>query len=95
MTLTKQTEVIVEEHIHFTKNEGNMVLLNYDTGTYFGLDPMGAQFWKLFAEHRSVGQVINILLAEYDVAEEVLWKDIEQLVTQWQEKGLIKVVQSA
>lgn len=94
MSLSRASQVVIEEHVHFTRSEGNMVLLNYETGTYFGLDPMGAQFWKLCAEHGSISEVLNSLLEEYDVSEEVLWKDLQSLLLHWQEKGLIKVVDS-
>jgi hypothetical protein len=56
-----------------------MVLLNLETGIYFGLDPVGTRIWTLLREHESLQQVFEVLLQEYDVPEPVLKADLLRL----------------
>ena len=68
-----------------------MVLLDLDTGIYFGLDPVGTRMWNLLAEHRATEKVVEAMLGEYEVEEARLRGDLEDLVRKLAEKGLVKV----
>jgi len=67
------------------------VLLNLDTGTYFGLDAVGTRLWHLLAEHGSTESAIQTLLAEYDVEAPRLQKDIDTLIDQLMAKKLLTI----
>ena len=43
------------------------MLLNLASGTYFGLDPVGARFWQLLEEGRTAVEARDVILNEYDV----------------------------
>ena len=68
---------------------GESVLLNLDTGTYFGLDAVGTHLWNLVAEHGSTALAIDTLLAEYDVDASRLRKDVTALIDQLLAKRLL------
>lgn len=80
----------IADNVVFRNLAGESVLLNLDTGTYFGLDAVGTRLWNLVAEHRSTAQVINILLSEYDVDEPRLQTDVNTLIDQLLAKGLLR-----
>jgi Coenzyme PQQ synthesis protein D (PqqD) len=65
------------------------VLLNLDTGTYFGLDAVGTRLWNLVAEHGSTAVAVDTLLAEYDVDAPRLRKDVTALIDQLLAKRLL------
>ncbi|NGZ03708.1 MAG: PqqD family protein [Nitrospira sp. WS238] len=65
------------------------VLLNLDTGTYFGLDAIGTRLWHLLAEHGSTESAIDILITEYDVDASRLHNDVDALIDQLLAKGLL------
>ena len=65
------------------------VILDLESGTYYGLDPVGARMWKLLAEGKTLGEVCDTLLEEYDVERERLEEDILNLAGELAEKGLI------
>lgn len=65
------------------------VLLNLDTGTYFGLDAVGTRLWHLLAEHGSPELAIETLLTEYDVDAPRLQKDVDTLIDQLIDKKLL------
>lgn len=76
-------EVLVEEL------QGEAVLLDLSSGTYFGLDPVGTRIWELIADRASVGEVRRRLLQEYQVEEERLREDLEALVRDLLGRGLL------
>ena len=72
----------------FREMEGEAVILNLESGTYFGLDPVGTRIWQLIEEHGSLRAVFEQMRQEFDVASEQLERDLLRLVTQLAEKGL-------
>ena len=67
-----------------------LVLLDFQTGMYFGLDPVAVRIWQLIAAHRPLGEIADTLLAEYDVTREALEKDIDTLVEELERRGLVR-----
>jgi hypothetical protein len=81
----------VSEDAVFRELEGEAVLLNLDSGTYFGLDQMGTTMWNLLREHGSLQTVFEMLLQQYDVESDVLEQDLLGLVAELCGKGLGRV----
>ena len=65
------------------------VILNLSTGIYFGLDTVGTRMWQLISEYGSTEKVGEALLAEYEVEEGRLRRDIDFLIQQLTDKGLL------
>lgn len=65
------------------------VILHLASGTYFGLDPVGARIWQLVTEGRSLADVCNTMAAEFDVERPALDADVSELVQKLQTKGLL------
>ena len=83
--------VKIDDQVVFRELEGEMVLLNLETGIYFGLDPTGTRIWMLLREHESLQQVFEVLLQEYDVPEPVLKADLLRLAREFSSPGLARV----
>jgi hypothetical protein len=71
--------------------QGEEVILNLNTGVYFGLDPIGTRIWHLIHDQQSLRKVLGALLEEYDVAEAPCAKDLLDLVAQMRKKGLVEI----
>lgn len=66
-----------------------VVILDLATGTYFGLDPVGARIWELMGEGKTLAEVCEQMLAEYEVSREELERDILRLADELAQQGLI------
>ena len=66
------------------------VILNVASGVYFGLDAIGTRMWQLMSEHGSTDNVVETMLNEYEVEEGQLRRDLDNLIQQLSEKGLVK-----
>lgn len=84
------TWVCIPEDVVFRDLSGEAVILNLTTGTYFGLNGVGTKVWSLLAEHKSTEEVVQALLKEYQVSEDRLRADVDGLVGQLLEKGLVR-----
>ena len=68
------------------------VILDLASGTYYGLDPVGARIWQLLADGQTLAQVRDIMLAEYDVSVDDLERDLNRLLSELSDKNLISLV---
>ncbi len=87
-SLTLAAVVTINPDVAFRELDGELVILNLETGTYFGLDEVGARAWRLIGDHGSLGDVFEALRSEYQVAPPVLEHDLLELVDQLCAKGL-------
>jgi hypothetical protein len=83
--------VVVPAHVVMQEVEGESVLLNLDSEHYFGLDDVGTSMWAALAASASIQEAHDALLAEYDVPPEVLREDMEELIGQLVENGLLEL----
>ncbi len=70
---------------------GETVLLDLESENYFGLDEVGTRIWQLIEEKGNLQGIYDTLLAEYEVTEEQLLDDLEALVTQIADLGLVSL----
>ena len=65
------------------------VILDLASGTYFGLDPIGARIWQLIGEGRTLAEICATMLEEYEVEREQLETDVLRLTGELVERGLV------
>jgi hypothetical protein len=71
--------------------EGEGVLLQLDTGQYYGLDDVAQRMWALIALHGDLAEVQARLLEEFEVEPEVLSRDLNRLVDELAERQLVTI----
>ena len=62
------SRVVVPDTVLFRELDGEAVILNLDTESYLGLDPVGTRMWGVLTSQPSIEAAYQILLSEYDVA---------------------------
>jgi hypothetical protein len=68
---------------------GDVVILNVETGVYFGLDGSGGQIWRELVEHGSIEKTFASLKQQFDVEPDELHRDLDALMDQLVEKRLV------
>jgi hypothetical protein len=68
------------------------VLLNTDSGVYFGLDPVGSRIWELVGGPGGVAEadIVHQLTTEYAVDVERLQADVHDFLTLLEARGLLE-----
>lgn len=78
-------------HVLCKEIDGEAVLLDLDTETYFGLNETAARLWALLTTAPTVGRAIETMLEEYEVPRETLEHDVDILVERLVAAGLARV----
>ena len=72
--------------------DGEVVVLSLESGEYFGLNPVAASLWKLLQAPRTVTQLRDALLAEYEgVGAAECEEEVLSLLEEMAELGLVRV----
>ena len=92
MKYLQTAKVLVPAGVLIRELEGESVLLNINSETYFGLDEIGTRMWQLLTTCESIRAAYKSLLLEYDVEPEKLYQDLESLIEKLVEHGLLEVL---
>lgn len=80
----------VSESVLFRELQGEAVLLEIESGVYFGLNEIGSRIWNLLVAHGDLERVLIDLLDEYDVSEKRLRGDLEAFLATLVERQLVR-----
>lgn len=92
------TSITLHSNVTVTKEQvscdlvGQAVVLNLTNGLYFELNSVGARIWELLQDGRTVLQVRDILLEEYEVDAELCTADLLNILTDLADANLVRVV---
>jgi len=70
---------------------GEAVILQLDHGIYYGLNPVGARVWELVQRPTSIDEIVDGVLAVFEVERERCLRDIQELVADLQRNSLVSV----
>ena len=70
---------------------GEAAILNLQEGAYYGLNEVGSRIWALLQQPRTVEEIRDCLLEEYDVEATRCEHDLLALMQQLAAVGLIDI----
>jgi hypothetical protein len=73
----------------FRDLEGEAVILDLASGTYFGLNEVGTRVWRLVDEGRNPSQIVEIVASEYQADRETIARDVERILDDLRARRLI------
>lgn len=65
------------------------VLLDLQSGMYFGLDGVGKRIWESIGEGLTVGETSKVIMSEFEVDEATAQSDVFEFVSDLVERGLL------
>ena len=94
-----KVEKISIEHL-VIQSEGNIVsdmggekvMLNIENGKYYNLGKIGGDIWELIDKTILVGELINNIVAKYDVNKEKCEEEVVSFLESMHEEGLVRVI---
>ena len=69
--------------------DDEIVILNLASGVYFSVGGVGRRFWELLADGVSADAALPELIAEFDVDADRLKTDLDSLIGQLRNEGLV------
>ena len=96
MQISRSCLIYIPEDIYSVEeeDESSVTILSYKGGSFYGMNQVGLDFWRLAQEETNLTNILAILKSEYDVSEKQLWNDIKDLVEALTDAGLLVVVES-
>jgi hypothetical protein len=88
-TVTGEQRVRMAPNVSTSELHGELVLLNFATESYYGLDAIGARMVAVLTAEPSVDRAVEVLLGEYDVDAERLRADVDRLLAKLVAGGLV------
>ena len=80
----------LSEHVQFTTIDDTMVLIDFRSGRYLGLNEIGSRVLSCIHQRGELNDLVAGLVDEFEVSEDQLRNDIRQLVNQLLERRLIE-----
>ena len=71
--------------------DGDVAIMSLKNGVYYGLNPVGSRVWALIQKPVQVMDLINVLMSEYDVDRQQCAHDVNNLLSDLLENGLLTV----
>jgi hypothetical protein len=68
-----------------------VVVLNLESGTYHGLEAVGARIWELIQTPMSVEKVRDTILSEYDAEPERCERELLELLRELHRHQLLEI----
>jgi hypothetical protein len=66
-------------------------ILNLKNSVYYGMNAVGTRVWTLLKQPRSIEELRDTLLTEYEVGAELCERDLLDLLEKMRSEGLIEV----
>jgi len=92
--VTTATTLTVPDQVLFRDLAGEAVLLEVETGRYYGLNETGTRMWSLLVEHGRVDMALQSLLQEYDVSSDRLQEELLHFVETLASRKLLNLNES-
>ncbi len=89
--LSKASTVVVRPGVAQCDLEGEAVILHLETGQYHSLNDVGSTVWKRIQSPTAVSELLDALLAEYDVDAASCLSDLLSVLETMRTAELIEV----
>jgi hypothetical protein len=70
---------------------GEEVILDLNTGVYYGLNPVGSRIWSLIHEPRSTQEILDVMMSEYEVNHYECEQQVLDFLNELAERGLVEI----
>ena len=89
-----QTSAVAADAIAWTELGDESVLLQTETGLYFGLDEVGTEIWRRVAGGAGEGEIVAALADRYDADRAQIRADVASFMVALRANGLIGELES-
>lgn len=86
-----ETRVVVSSKQISCDLADEAVVLNLEDGIYYGLNPVASCVWGLVQKPRTIRELREALLSEFDIEESICTRDLIDLIGQLKRWGLVEV----
>lgn len=90
--LTQDSKIAASSGQISTQLDDEAIVLDLETGTYYGLAHVGARIWASLQQPTTCAQIVETLLDEYDVERATLAEDVLTFVRDLRANRLVELL---
>jgi Coenzyme PQQ synthesis protein D (PqqD) len=83
--------IVASDEVLAGEFDTEAVILDLQSGVYYGLEGSGARIWQLLKAPISLATLRDTLVAEYDVEPQRCEADLRELLEDLRQRGLVRV----
>ncbi|MFH0757927.1 MAG: lasso peptide biosynthesis PqqD family chaperone [Bacteroidota bacterium] len=76
----------------FSEVDGEIIMLNIEKGSYFTLNKVGSEIWKMLDKPNVVSDIIDQLQINYEIEKSECENDTMPYLEELVENGLVEVI---
>lgn len=85
------TEIVQKKKIYLTDLDQDKVMMDLDSGNYFVLNDIAGQIWEAIKVRRTVDNIIQDLIMNYDVEENLCRRQVIEYLNQLYSADLVLI----
>ncbi len=90
--ILENSKIIISKHQVFGEiGEGEIAILNLKDSVYYGMNDVAGRIWSLIQEPKTMGEIRDILLEEYEIDLETCTRELVALLQDLASRGMIEV----
>lgn len=93
--INKDNYIVKDSDVLFTAMGEDGVLLHVSRGDYYSLNKVGARIWTLSDGTKSIRELADEIMAQFDISQKEAERDIIELAEHLEKEGLVKVAETA
>ena len=74
-----------------TRLADEIVILGLRDSVYYGLSDVGARIWDLVQTRRTLGEIVSVLVEDYDVSRDEAAAGLDRLIRELETRGLVAI----
>lgn len=84
-------KVTIPPQVLANQLDDEIVILDLASGTYFGLNPVGAHIWHFLSEGKSIAETCKAMVDQYDASPSEIERDVVNLTNTLLSKKLVQI----
>jgi hypothetical protein len=99
MPETRPPSVAIDDQTLISRSAGLLVapvhdetvMMDIERGFYYGLDDIGGDIWNRLESPRKFGELVDLLVADYDADREAISEDVRKLLSLMAEHEVVRL----
>jgi hypothetical protein len=88
--ISPSTHIVAASRQISSTISGDTVILDLESGTYFGTTAVGSEIWRFIQHPRTFADVVEMVVVQFSVSLEQAEQDTREFVEHLSEVGLIE-----
>lgn len=93
--MDSDTRVVRTDDYVSTTIDDEEVILHLGSGTYFGVEGVGAEIWDLAGSEPRVGDIETAIQEAFDIRRDRVERDVEAFLSELESESLVELLDDA